>query len=184
MAVVTAGGIVEAVHRDAGHNFSKHAVDHIRILAGIGVEGDAHAGEQVQHLSRVRADPTQPNLRQVHLMHSELFDELAESGFTVRSGDLGENITTRGIDLLALGRDTVLRIGDEAVLRVTGLRNPCAQIEAFAPGLLKHVAVKTPQGLVRKAGIMCVAISTGEVRPGDVIVVEPPEGPHIPLERV
>jgi len=184
MAVVSAVGIVEAVHRDAGHNFSKHAVGHINILAGFGVEGDAHAGSQVQHLSRVRADPTQPNLRQVHLMQAELFDELAESGFTVRPGDLGENITTRGIDLLALGRGTILRIGEEAVLRVTGLRNPCAQIVAFAPGLLKHLAVKTPEGIIRKAGIMCVAIKTGGVAPGDAIAVEPPEGPHIPLERV
>ena len=175
---------VSAVHRDEQHNFSKQPADQIRIIAGLGVEGDAHAGETVQHLSRVRADPRQPNLRQVHLMHAELFDEVAARGFTVRPGDLGENITTSGIDLLALGRDTLLRIGDDAVLRVTGLRNSCAQIEAFAPGLLKEVAVKTPKGIVRKAGIMCVALTSGVVRPGDPVVVEPPQGPHIPLERV
>ena len=184
MAVVKSGALVEGVHRDATHNFSKHPADQIRILAGHGVEGDAHAGGKVQHLSRVRADPSQPNLRQVHLIQAELFDEVAAKGFTVRPGDLGENITTRGIDLLALGRDTVLRIGDEVELRVTGLRNPCAQIEALAPGLLKHVAVRTPNGIVRKAGIMCVALTSGLVRPGDPIVIAPPAGEHIALERV
>lgn len=182
--MVTLGGRVEAVHRDPGHNFSKRSHKEIRIVAGLGVDGDAHAGKLVQHLSRVRADPTQPNLRQVHLMHAELFEELAAQGFTVCSGDLGENITTSGVDLLALGRDTILRIGDDAVLRVTGLRNPCAQIEALAPGLLKHVAVRTPNGIVRKAGIMCVALAGGTVKPGDPIVVEPPSAPHLPLKRV
>jgi MOSC domain-containing protein YiiM len=184
LAVVTDSGAVVSVHRDTQHRFSKQPSDDIRIIAGIGVEGDAHAGDRVQHLSRVRADPSQPNLRQVHLMHAELFEEVAKKGFTVRPGDLGENITTSGIDLLSLGRDTILHVGEGAVLRVTGLRNPCAQIDAFAPGLLKEVALKTPQGVVRKAGIMCVALASGEIRPGDTIRVEPPKGPHIPLERV
>ena len=175
---------VVAVHRDSSHRFSKQPAGAIRIIAGLGVEGDAHAGTRVQHLSRMRADPTQPNLRQVHLMHAELFEELADQGFTIRPGDLGENITTGGVDLLALSRGTVLRIGDEAVLKVTGLRNPCAQIEAFAPGLLKHVALKTPEGIVRKAGIMCVALESGVVRPGDPVTVEPPASAHIPLARV
>ena len=180
MAVVR----VAAVHRSSEHRFSKQEADSIRIIAGLGVEGDAHSGERVKHLSRVRADPSQPNLRQVHLMHAELFDELADKGFTICPGDLGENITTRGIDLLALSRDTIVRVGDEAALKVTGLRNPCAQIEAFAPGLLKEVAIKTPQGIVRKAGIMCVALESGVVKPGDAITAEPPEGAHIQLERV
>ncbi len=184
MGMVSKAAHVSAVHLDGEHRFSKQPADMIRIIAGLGVEGDAHAGERVQHLSRVRADPTQPNLRQVHLMHCELFEELAGKGFTVRPGDLGENISTSGIDLLALGRDTILRIGERAVLRVTGLRNPCGQIEAFAPGLLKQVAVKTDQGLVRKAGIMCIALESGEVKPGDAITIEPPQGEHIPLERV
>lgn len=182
--MVSHKGAVAEVHLSADHAFSKQAASYIRIIAGHGVEGDAHAGETVQHLSRVRADPTQPNLRQVHLMHSELFGELAEKGFMVRPGDLGENITTSGVDLLALSRDTLLHIGENAVLKVTGLRNPCAQIDAFAPGLLKEVAVKTPQGIVRKAGIMCIAVTTGEVSAGDEIRVEQPEGPHVPLERV
>ena len=182
--MVSPKGAVTKVHLSADHTFSKQAASSIRIIAGHGVEGDAHAGDRVQHLSRVRVDPSQPNLRQVHLMHSELFAELAQKGFTVCPGDLGENITTSGMDLLALGRDTILHVGEEAVLRVTGLRNPCAQIDAFAPGLLKEVALKTPQGIVRKAGIMCVALSSGKVLPEDTIHVQPPKGPHIPLERV
>ncbi len=177
-------GEVIAVCRDGEHRFSKSPTDRIEIIAGLGVRGDAHAGEKVQHLSRVRADPDQPNLRQVHLIHAELFDELADRGFALSAGDLGENITTRGIDLLGLGRDTVLRIGAEVVLKVTGLRNPCAQIEAFAPGLLKEVAVKTEGRVVRKAGIMAIAVEGGHIAAGDTIEIEVPGGPHIPLERV
>lgn len=173
-----------AVHRDAEHRFSKQSAHAIRIVAGLGVEGDAHAGDRVQHLSRVRADPAQPNLRQVHLMHAELFEEMAGHGFALQPGDLGENITTRGIDLLGLGRGTLLHIGDDAVVEVTGLRNPCAQIEAFAPGLLGHLALKTPRGIVRKAGIMGIALTSGEVRAGDAIRVEAPAGPHLALKRV
>ncbi|WP_435417948.1 MOSC domain-containing protein [Parerythrobacter aurantius] len=154
------------------------------MIAGLGVEGDAHAGVTVQHLSRVRADPSQPNLRQVHLIHKELFDELAIKGFYIRPGDLGDNLTTEHIDLLGLSRDTLLRIGEDVVLRVTGLRNPCAQIDAFAPGLLKEVAVKTPGGIMRKAGIMAVVEHGGTVRPGDRIEIEAPSGPPIPLDRV
>ncbi|EAQ29673.1 hypothetical protein NAP1_02835 [Erythrobacter sp. NAP1] len=184
MAVVTQPGIVAAVHRDGKHRFSKQRSSAIRILAGLGVEGDAHAGKTVQHLSRVRADPSQPNLRQVHLMHGELFDELEAKGFVVNPGDLGENVTTRGVDLLGLGRDTLLRIGASAVLSVTGLRNPCGQIEAFSPGLLKELAIKTSSGIIRKAGIMAVALNGGEVRAGDTIRIEKPEGPFIPLKRV
>ena len=173
-----------AVCRDGEHRFSKSPTDRIEIIAGLGVRGDAHAGEKVQHLSRVRADPDQPNLRQVHLIHAELFDELTDKGFSLRAGDLGENITTRGIDLLSLGRETVLRVGPEVVLKVTGLRNPCAQIEAFATGLLKEVAIKTDAGIVRKAGIMTIAVEGGRVVPGDIIEIETHDGPHIPLERV
>ena len=178
------GPRVIAVCRDGTHRFSKEPVSAIEVKAGYGVIGDAHAGGNVQHRSRVRADPSQPNLRQVHLIHSELFDELGEQGFHLNPGHLGENITTRGIDLLALGRDTLLQIGDDVGLRVTGLRNPCAQIEAFAPGLLKHVAIKTDQGIVRKVGIMAVVQEGGPILIGDPISVVPPDGPHISLERV
>src|SRR5262249_11823141 len=128
---------VLAVHRSASHNFSKRPVLSIRLIAGLGVEGDAHAGETVKHRSRVARDPTQPNLRQVHLIHAELHDELNAAGFTVGPGDLGENITTRGLDLLALPTGTLLRIGEAAVIKITGLRNPCIQLDRFQQGLMQ-----------------------------------------------
>ncbi len=154
-------------------------------MAGLGVAGDAHAGVTVQHRSRVAADPSQPNLRQVHLLQAELFDELHHQGFDVRAGQLGENITTRHIDLLALPRGTRLQIGATTVVEVTGLRNPCAQIDAFWPGLLRQVIHRAADGsLVRRAGVMGVVATGGDVAPDDAIAMELPEGPHEPLERV
>jgi len=177
--------VVAAVCRDDQHQFSKAAVEQIVLLAGLGVQGDAHLGVTVQHRSRVAADPSQPNLRQVHLIHAELFAEVGEHGYDVAPGDLGENITTRGIDLLSLPRGTRLRLGAEAVVEVTGLRNPCQQINIFQSGLLKEVLTKDTAGdLIRKAGIMSVVIVGGVVQPEDLIVVQLPEPPHHPLERV
>lgn len=176
---------VIAVARDPGHNFTKRTVAEIEIVAGFGVAGDAHGGDTVKHRSRVKADPSQPNLRQVHLIHSELFDEVAVQGFAVAPGDLGENITTRGIDLLGLPRGAVLRIGEAVRLQVTGLRNPCAQIDAFRPGLLGAVLAKRADGtVVRKAGIMAIVLQGGFVCAGDAIAVEHPDPPFLPLERV
>ncbi|CAN5884895.1 MOSC domain-containing protein [soil metagenome] len=176
---------VTGVSRDGKHAFSKAPRDGIRLLAGLGVEGDAHAGRKVQHRSRVAIDPTQPNLRQVHLIHAELFDELWATGFDVSVGELGENITTYGLDLLNLPRGTRLHIGKSAMLEVTGLRNPCAQLDAFRPGLLAAVLGRDEDGnLVRKAGIMSIVLEGGEVRPGDTIRVELPPEPHQKLERV
>lgn len=178
-------GRVIAVARDADHRFSKEVVEAITILEGLGVEGDAHAGTTVKHRSRVRADPTAPNRRQVHLIHAELFGEVAGKGFTVSPGDLGENITTTGIDLLGLPRGTVLAIGEAVRLEVTGLRNPCSQIEAFQPGLLSAVLDKHSDGtLVRKSGVMSIVLAGGTVRAGDAIRVHLPALPHLPLERV
>ena len=155
------------------------------MIAGLGVEGDAHQGVMVKHRSRVAADPTQPNLRQVHLIHAELFDELRRKGFEVQPADLGENVTTEGVDLLGLPRGSLLRVGASVVLEVTGLRNPCAQIERFQPGLLAAVLDRGPEGkLIRKAGIMTVAREGGVIQPGDSIGVELPPMPHLPLERV
>ncbi len=155
------------------------------MIAGMGVAGDAHAGETVQHLSRVAIDPSQPNLRQVHLIHAELFDELAAKGFVVKPGDLGENLTTRGVDVLALPTDARLAIGLDAVLRVTGLRNPCAQIERFMPGLLAQVVDRRPDGeIVRKCGVMAVVEASGSISPGDRIAVTLPPPPLRALERV
>lgn len=176
---------VIAVGRDAGHAFSKPAVASIRLLAGLGVEGDAHCGANVQHRSRVAVDPTQPNLRQVHLIHQELFDELRAAGFDIRPGEMGENVTTHGIDLLGLPVGARLKLGDRAEIEITGLRNPCAQIETFRPGLLKAVLGRDGQGrLIRKAGIMGIVLTGGEIRPGDRIGTTLPAQPHRALDRV
>ncbi|WP_328409660.1 MOSC domain-containing protein [Streptomyces violaceus] len=176
---------VTAVSSNGEYSFTKPNRDSITLLAGLGVEGDVHAGVTVKHRSRIAQDPTQPNLRQVHLIHEELFAEVAETGYAVAPGELGENITTRGIDLLGLPVGTLLHIGDTAVVEVTGLRNPCVQIDAFQDGLLKQVVGRDEAGrIVRKAGIMSVVREGGVVRPGDSIEVRLPAGPHRPLERV
>jgi MOSC domain-containing protein YiiM len=174
-------GRVVAVCADESHNFSKPLRSSIRLLKGLGVESDAHMGETVKHRSRVRQNPDAPNLRQVHLMHTELFDEVRAKGFDVKPGDLGENVTTEGIDLLGLSAGTRLHLGSEAVIEVTGLRNPCHQIDDFQKGLLHATLDKSGPHLVRKTGVMSVVLVGGDVRPGDSIRVEPPEGPHRPL---
>jgi MOSC domain-containing protein YiiM len=177
--------IVAAVSRSAAHTFSKPNEDAIRLLVGLGVEGDAHLGVTVKHRSRVARDPSQPNLRQVHFIHGELHDELRARGFEVLPGDLGENVTTRGVDLLGLPTGTLLRLGADAVVEVTGLRNPCLQLNTFQPGLMAAVLDRDEQGeLVRKGGIMGVVLAGGEIRPGDPIVVELPAEPHTPLAPV
>ena len=177
-------GVVVAVSRSGSHTFSKQNEDAIRLVAGIGVDGDAHAGATVRHRSRVKRNPAQPNLRQVHLIHSELHDGLNDDGYDVAPGDMGENITTRGIDLLGLPVGAVLRLG-EAAVEVTGLRNPCAQLDRFRPGLMSAVLDHDEAGgLVRKAGIMAVVLAGGVVRPGDTVTVELPAEPHLPLEPV
>jgi hypothetical protein len=178
-------GVVAAVGRAAEHTFSKPTRDRIRLLAGLGVEGDAHLGRTVQHRSRVARDPTQPNLRQVHLIHGELHDELRARGFAVAPGDMGENVTTRGVDLLGLPTGTRLRLGGEAVVELTGLRNPCVQLDRFQDGLMAAVLYRDDEGaLVRKSGVMAVVLAGGDVRPGDAVAVELPPPPHAPLERV
>jgi MOSC domain-containing protein YiiM len=164
---------------------AKSHVDSILVVAGLGVDGDAHQGVTVKHRSRVARDPSQPNLRQVHLVHAELHDELAASGFPVEPGQMGENITTRGVDLLALPTGARLHLGDTAVVEVTGLRNPCLQLEGIHSGLMQAVLDRDADcNLVRKAGVMGVVANTGTVRPGDDIRVELPEGPHTPLAPV
>jgi MOSC domain-containing protein YiiM len=172
-------GSVVAVSSRIGHHFSKMPALSIRLLRGLGVAGDAHMGEMVKHRSRVRRDPTQPNLRQVHLIHAELFAELQAKGFVVQPADLGENVTTQGIDLLALPTGTRLRLGASAVVEITGLRNPCIQLDTFQKGLMAATLDRDAQGnLVRKAGVMSIVISEGDVRPGDAIRVELPPQPH------
>jgi MOSC domain-containing protein YiiM len=176
---------VVSVSRDPEHRFSKPVVDDIVLVAGLGVEGDAHAGATVQHRSRVARDPSQPNLRQVHLVHAELFDEVGGSGPEVAPGALGENVTTRGVDLLGLPRGAVLRLGPDAVVEVTGLRNPCVQIDGLEAGLMRRLVARDDDGrVVRKAGVMAVVLAGGRVAPGDEIAIELPEGEHEALQPV
>lgn len=178
-------GLIAAVSRSGGHTFSKPNEESMRLLAGLGVEGDAHMGATVKHRSRVRQDPTQPNLRQVHLIHAELQDELRAAGFEVAPGEMGENITTRGVDLLALPTGTRLRLGADAVIEVTGLRNPCVQLNIFQPGLMSAVLDRAPDGaLIRKAGVMAIVLTGGDVTPGDPVEVTLPAHPHEALAPV
>ena len=178
-------GIVTAVSRSGTHTMSKPNQDSIQLLTGLGVADDAHQGDTVKHRSRVKRDPTRPNLRQVHLIHAELHDELRDAGFTVAPGQMGENITTRGVDLLGLPVGTRLLLGETATVEVTGLRNPCAQLDGIAPGLMKATLDRDEDGnLAHKAGVMGVVVSGGKVRPGDVIRVELPPVPHKPLQPV
>lgn len=177
--------VVEAVSRSPRHRFSKPNELWIRLLAGLGVEGDAHAGETVRHRYDRRFHPQRPNLRQVHLISRELLDELGIGGFRVGPGELGENVTTRGLDLAALPTGTRLHLGDQAIVEVTGLRTPCVQIDRFQPGLLKEMVGRDEHGaVVRRAGIMSIVVTGGEVRPGDPIRVELPPPPHRPLRPV
>jgi MOSC domain-containing protein YiiM len=176
---------VTAVSRSASHTLLKPNADSIRLVAGLGVEGDAHLGERVKHRSRARRDPTQPNRRQVHVIHSELHDELRAGGLDVLPGQMGENVTTRGIDLLALPVGTLLRLGDSALVEITGTRNPCKQLERIQSGLMAATLDRDADGnLIRKAGVMGIVIAAGDVRPGDAIGVELPAAPHRPLQPV
>lgn len=183
MSTDTRPGRVVAVARDDAHRFGKPVHDEIRLIAGLGVEGDAHAGATVQHRSRVARDPDAPNLRQVHLIHAELFEHLATRGYRVGPGELGENITTSGIDLLNLPRGTHVQVG-EAIVEITGLRNPCRQINGHSEGLMKELVHVDDGATIRLAGVMSVVIAGGSVRPGDDIRLTLPAGPHVPLEVV
>lgn len=176
---------IESVHASPEHSFHKPAQESVRLLAGLGVEGDVHCGAQVRHRSRVAQDPSQPNLRQVHIISRELLEGLGAQGFALEPGDLGENLATLGLDLHALPVGAILRLGERALVALTGLRNPCAQLEAFQPGLLAAVLPRDSAGRPqRRAGVMAVVIAGGEVRPGDAVEVALPPGPAIALERV
>lgn len=181
----TESGLVAAVSRSPTHSLSKPNADGIRLLAGLGVEGDAHQGATVKHRSRVAKNPATPNLRQVHLIHTELFEELGARGFSVSPGLMGENVTTTGVDLLALPTGTRLHLGEEAVVEVTGLRNPCRQLDSLQSGLMAATLDRDGDGnLIRKAGIMAIVVSGGVVRQGDQIRIELPPLPHNPLVPV
>jgi MOSC domain-containing protein YiiM len=178
-------GVVIAVSAKGRHGVDKANREVVRLIAGEGVEGDAHCGATVKHRSHWRRDPTQPNVRQVHLMHAELHDELAAKGFAVTPGLMGENITTRGVDLLGLPKGAIVRLGPDAAVEITGLRNPCYQLDELQRGLMAACLDKTADGeLVRKAGVMSVVLAGGEVRAGDAVSVELPAGPHQALKPV
>jgi MOSC domain-containing protein YiiM len=182
---VRASGVVVAVSLSEEHAFGKAPRERIRLLTGLGVEGDAHLGETVQHRSRLARDATAPNLRQVHLLHAKLHDELRAEGFAVAPGQMGENVTTRGVDLLGLPAGTRLQLGATAVVEVTGLRNPCVQLDGLQPGLMAATLGRDRAGgLVRKAGVMGIVLSGGDVAAGDSIRVEAPVGPQRRLEPV
>jgi MOSC domain-containing protein YiiM len=176
---------VRALHRSSEYTFSKESVAEFQLLAGLGVEDDVHCGGTVRHRSRVERDPSQPNLRQVHLFDAEILEMLVSEGFPLSPGILGENITVEGLDSLALPTGTLLRIGDEALIGLTGVRNPCAQIEARFPGLLKRMVHRDETGeLQRLTGAMAVVLQPGTVRVGDTISVQLPPAPHLPLQLV
>lgn len=185
MGGVVNGGVVAAVSRSPGHTMSKPNQASITLVEGYGIEGDAHAGATVKHRSRVKRDATKPNLRQVHLIHGELHDELATTGASIEPGQMGENVTTRGVDLLDLPTGTRLHLGTDAVVEVTGLRTPCVQLDGIHDGLRSACLDRDADGnLIRKAGIMSIVITSGQVHPGDPITVELPPEPHTPLEPV
>lgn len=176
---------VIAVCRSSTHSMRKPTAEVIELVAGLGVEGDAHLGVTVKHRSRVAKDPTQPNLRQVHLIHGELLAELKRAGFDLAPGDMGENVTTTGIALLDLPSGARLRLGKNALVEITGLRNPCGQLDQLRPGLRVATLDRDPQGaLVRKAGVMAIVLEGGAVRPGDGILVDLPEPPYRTLVPV
>ncbi len=176
---------VSAVSQRRGHSFSKDPALQITLIAGEGVAGDGHQGTTVQHRSRVAKNPDQPNLRQVHLLSQEIFEELAAKGFDVAPGDLGENVFTQGIDLLGLSEGVQLKLGRDAVIEITGLRNPCSQLDAFQPGLMSALRGRDASGgVVRKAGVMAIVISGGDVAPGDTITVVSEPVPRRSLQPV
>ena len=177
--------MIVAVSRSPRHRFSKDVVEQVELVEGLGVAGDAHAGATVQHRSRKRWRPHLPNLRQVHLLHAELLDDLRERGYDVPPGAVGENVLVRGLDLLALPTGARLHLGAAAVVEVTGLRNPCVQLDRYADGLMEAVLRREPDGtLVRLAGVMSIVLTSGPVRPGDAVRVELPDGEPVPLAPV
>jgi len=185
VAEVEQGERVIAVSSSEEHGPRKRNRDSVVLVAGIGVEGDAHAGAEVKHLSRARRDPTLPNLRQVHLIAAELHAELRDRGFEVSAGEMGENLTTEGVDLLGLARGARLRLGERAMIELTGLRNPCKQLDGIAPGLMRATLDRRADGeLVRRAGVMATVVEGGTVRPGDRVAIELPAGATEPLEPV
>ncbi|MEI7624224.1 MAG: MOSC domain-containing protein [Actinomycetes bacterium] len=178
-------GTVTSLHSDSGHNFSKPSIAEAVFLAGVGIEGDAHSGPTTQHLSRQKKDASRPNLRQVHLVASELHEELRADGFDVPFGAFGENLTTSGLDLGELPVGSTLRLGDDVIIALTGFRDPCSQIDKFQEGLRAAVSFKPETGpQLFRNGVMSVVVRGGTVRVGDTIKVALPAEPHQPMQKV
>ena len=175
---------VVAVCKSPGHTISKPRTDSVRLIEGLGIEGDAHAGTTVKHRYQAAREPDAPNLRQVHLIHAELFEELNARGFSIEAGQMGENLTTEGLDILSLPRGTRLNLGPDAVIELTGLRSPCSLLERIQKGLKEATLERSPTGLVRKAGVMAIVLASGNVSAGDAIVITLPPYPHEPLKPV
>jgi MOSC domain-containing protein YiiM len=176
-------GTVVAVASKEKHEFSKRTRHAITLVEDHGVEGDVHAGRVIQHRYLAKKMPVMPNNRQVHLIASELFTELGLSGFNVSPGELGENITTAGLDLTNLPLGTRLRLGSSAVVEITGLRTPCSLIDRFQKGLKRAMIMKHEQPRFR-CGVLGVAKATGKIAPGDPIIVELPSFSLQPLPEL
>ncbi len=174
-----------ALSKSPFHTFTKTPEHSVRLLEGLGVDGDTHSGKTDQHRSHAARNPNAPNLRQVHLIHSELHDELREKGFKVGPGQMGENITTRGVDLLSLPAGTRLHLGKHAIVELTGLRNPCKQLNTIQDKLMQATIEKKADGtILRKSGVMSIVIAGGDVFLNDAIRVELPAEPHRAMEPV
>jgi MOSC domain-containing protein YiiM len=172
---------VVAVHRKEEYGVFKEIQESVHLVKGFGVQGDAHMGTLVQHRYNKKQNPNQPNLRQVHLIQAELFDDLKELGLIVKPGEMGENITTRNIDIINLPLDTKLHLGDSAILQLTGLREPCGQLNTVQKGLKNAVLDESGKSRV---GVMSVVLRGGAVKADDLIRVELPSEPHQDLQPV
>jgi hypothetical protein len=163
-------GYVHSVSASPRHGFSKLVRESITLIKGHGVDGDAHAGAFVKHRYLARWRPRMANERQVHLINQALFEELFSEGFNVQPGNLGENVTTRGIDLLRLPLGTMLALGPTAAVELRGLRTPCVLVDRFRKGLLKALVRKGEQPRFR-AGVMGVVREGGILFPGNPVKV-------------
>jgi len=166
---------VLSVSMSSSHGFSKRPTDYIYLLSGCGVQGDVHCSGAA----------SSNNKRQVHLIASELLTELARKdskgrAYIISPGALGENITTKGIDLVGLNEGTRLHFGDgddHAIVRITGLRNPKKRLDEWPKGLLDRCAMKNKKGEItgRKIGVMGIVEEDGFVQPGHMVYVEKPK---------
>jgi len=177
-------GRVVGLARDGRNGFSKSAMDTICLIQGQGVEGDAHSGPFVRHRYLARRQPRLPNLRQVHLIPSELFEALRNAGYDLHPGDLGDNIATAGLDLETLPMGALLDLGSEACIELTGLRTPCVLIDRFRTGLKRQMVCSEPVAPRFRCGVMSIVRTGGRLAVGDPIRVRLPPKPWTDLPAV